>query len=315
MSELRSAWRLAYVVVGDVNLATRALAKAYHGPALGVPSSIRKLDLLADTLRISLTRAAVGPPHPTESAVITALWALPAEQRAALWLSKVECLDQAGLGSVLGLTSANAIHVAARADEWLDVTLDHDSGPLCPLEVHINDFLHHRLQDDESKDMAAHLPECVTCRTKVRAVEEVGDLKGVLDRAVPEPPLWLNVEALDARALPELEGGGPSTLQEVSNRTPAVRPLVACCVALLILGVVGLRVIGPDKTSTGSPASGNPHGILSGSAGTAIPGGLFGTSTLPPQTATTVVVTTSSIPTLTFPTVPRSAARKGTTRK
>lgn len=315
MSELRSAWRLAFVVVGDSNLATRALAKAYHGPALGVPSSIRKLDLLADTLRISLTRAAVGPPHPSDSAVITALWALPADQRAALWLSKVETLDQAGLGSVLGLTSANAIHVAARAEEWLDVTLDHDSGPLCPLEVHINDFLHHRLQDDESKDMAAHLPECVTCRSKVRAVEELDDLKGVLDRAVPEPPLWLNVEALEAQALPVLEGGGPSTLQEGSHRAPAVRPLVACSVALLILGLIGLWVIGSGKTNTVSPVSSNPHGILSGSPDTAIPGGLFGTSTLPPQTATTVVVTTSSIPTLTFPTVPPPAAHKRTTRK
>lgn len=309
--ELRAAWRLAFVVVGDAGLATRALSKAYHGPGLAVPTLDTWLDLLAKTLRISLTRVASGPPagQAVDSAVIAAMWQLPAEQRAALWLAEVESLDNVALAAVLGLTAANAGHVAGRAAEWLDVALDQDSGPLCPFEADIVDFVLGELPGDELHEFEAHLPDCATCSTKVRAYDELGDLPDVLDGAIPEPPAWLSEAALEAQGVQKLEKRLPG-LAEPGSRTPAVRPLVVCCVALIAVALVGVRLIDSEKSKTDPPAATVVRGTPVGSSGS-VPGATATTTTVPPTTATTVTVTTTSLPVLTFPTIPPGTLSRG----
>jgi len=328
--DLHDAWRLAFVVVADEELATRAVTTSFLAASPGdrgdpadisdpgdtshtnntAPTPVPRLDLLAATLRISLTRAAESPHRESESAVTTALWQLPPDQRAALWLTTVENLDNVALGSLLGLTPANASHVAGRATEWLDVALDQESGPLCPREADLDDYVRDQLPDDEADEMEAHIPGCVTCRTKARAYEELGDLKSVLMSAVPKPPAELTLRMLDSEDRPKRSSTAP-TLQEPAPRTPAVRPLVACCVALLIMGLIGLKVVGTGRTSSDPPLSSNdPSRIVPGPSNTS--GGATAANQAPP-TATTVTVTTTSLPAVTFPTIPPAAHR--TTRR
>jgi hypothetical protein len=309
---LHDAWQLAFVVVADADLATKAVTKAfidttYADVASSVPS---RLELLATTVRISLTRAAESPDRESSSAVTTALWQLPAEQRAALWLARVNELDSPSLGVVLGLTSINAGHVATRAAEWLDVALDHESGPLCPEEVRLGDFVSGHLPGDEAKEMADHLPDCPTCRTKVRAFAELTDLKAVLVAAVPEPPAGLTAETLEHQEQNE-PTNGTATLAEPPGRIPAVRPLALCCAALLIIGIIGIGLVRPGKSSSDPVVRNDPRAILPGLSTTPAGGVILGSSTnLPNGPTPTVTVTTTSVPAVTFPTIPAGGVRK-----
>jgi len=180
-ADLQAAWRLSYIAIGDQALATQATTRAYAQLAAAHPdTSPSYRDLLATTLRTSL-RAAAGAPGaaPDEvrgSAVTTAMWQLPPNQRAALWLTQVEELDDEDLGFVLGLSPANAEHVAVRAAGWLDVALDHGSGPLCQHEPKLSDFLAGNLPLVEAAEIDDHLPGCPTCLSKVNAFEELADL-------------------------------------------------------------------------------------------------------------------------------------------
>jgi anti-sigma factor RsiW len=193
----------------------------------------------------------------------------------------------------------------------LDVALDHESGPLCAQELKLPDFIDGHLPSDESEELADHLPDCETCQTKLRAFEELTDLKAVMVSAVPEPPAWLTIETMEhqERTAPT---NGTATLAEPGRRTPAVRPLAACCAALLIIGLIGVFLIRPSK-ATSDPASTNgPQAILPQLSDTSANGGLVGASSnLPAGAATTITVTTTSVPAVTFPTIPAPGAKKG----
>jgi hypothetical protein len=302
---LHDAWQLAFVVVADGALATKAVTKAFIdvSPEDDASSSPSRLELLATTLRISLTRAADNPERESESAVTTALWQLPAGQRAALWLARVNELDNGSLGTVLGLTSINAGHVATRAAEWLDVALDHESGPLCPEEGRLADFTAGRLPDAEAAELQSHLPDCPTCRTKVRAFEELADLKAVLIAAIPEPPPGLTIETLEHQER-NPNTNGTATLAEPAGRIPAVRPLAICCIALLLVGIIGISLVRPAKSSRDPVLPSDPRAILPGFSPSSSGGGVvIPSANLPNGTATTITVTTSTVPAVTFPTV------------
>ncbi|MDQ6613869.1 MAG: hypothetical protein M3083_03755 [Actinomycetota bacterium] len=304
--DLNDAWRLAFVVVADGDVATRAVTKAFFDTPPGLPgASPSRLELLAATFRVSLTGAAERPDRGSDSAVSRALWQLPPEQRGALWLAKVSELDDQSLGTVLGLTPSNAGHVATRAAEWLDVTLDHESGPLCYREPELADFIHGNLPEDKAEEMRLHLPDCPTCQAKERALEELSDLKAVLVRAVPEPPAALSLATLDEQERTPASTG-TATLAPPARQTPAVRPLAACCAALLIVGAIGLAIVRPGNASTDPARSNAPRAIVPGSSTS--PGGTSAGSTgslanVPTRSAPTVTVTTTTIPGVTFPTI------------
>jgi hypothetical protein len=305
-SDLNDAWRLAFVVVADEELATKAVTKAFLAPSpTDTGAWSLRLDLLSATLRISMTRAADNPAQESESAVTRAMWQLPPAQRAALWLAKANELDTGALATILGITSPNAEHVTARAEEWLDVALDQDSGPLCSFEAELDDFIRGQLPADEAEELAAHLPKCPTCQTKERAFHELDDLKGVLNRAVPQAPARLSLGMLSGQDRSE-PSSIPDTLQEPFRRIPAVRPLVACCIALFLIGLIGIRVVKPTRSSTDPPpTSSDPRVVVPGqSNGTVIGGAPVSPADLPGPTATIVVVTTTSVPAVTFPTLP-----------
>lgn len=302
--DVHDAWRLAYAIVADDDLATEAVRKAFVDAAPPENNaSPSRLEFLAAAFRISLTRGAENPGQESDSAVTAALWQLAPEQRGALWLAKVDELDNEALGAVLGLTAANAGHVARRAAEWLDVTLDHESGPLCPEEVRLDDFLNDRLPDDETEAMRDHVPDCPTCRTKARAFEELADLREVLLAAVPEPPPELDLEAM-GRLDRTSSAPGNATLAEPARRIPAVRPLALCCAALLILGLIGVALLRPARHAADPVSPSAPRAIVPRFSTTTVgSGGVVATTAgIPTKSATTVVVTTTSIPKVTFPT-------------
>jgi hypothetical protein len=300
--DVHDAWRLAYVVVADEALATKAVARAFVDTA-------PRLEFLAATLRISLTRAAERVDRESASSVTTALWQLRPEQRGALWLATVNDLDDPSLGAVLGLTATNAGHVARRAAEWLDVALDHESGPLCPDEPRLADFLNGRLPDDEAVEMREHVPGCPTCQTKARVFDELADLKSVLVAAVPEPPEALTVESL-RRPGREPSADGAPTLADGWPRTPAVRPLAASCAALLVLGLIGLAVVHPARHGADPARPSGVSAVVPGLPTTSATGGVVtSTASLPARSAATVAPTTTGIPAVTFPTVPAGGRR------
>jgi hypothetical protein len=304
--DLHDAWRLAYVVVADTELASRAVSKAFVEATAGDPAALpSRVELLEGTLRISLTRAAEHPPVQTESDVTVALWRLSPAQRAALWLTTVHQTDNATLGAVIGLTSANAAHVAGRAKEWLDVALDHESGPLCEREVDLEAYAGGSLGEPETKAFTEHLPTCPTCRRRLRAGKELQDLKAVLDAAVPQPPDGLTVDAL--RQEEELNPDDGIASLAGPARTPALRPLALCCAALLLVAILAIAVMHSGRRTTGSPGATDPRAILPNAARSAGAGG--SSATLPPDTVTTIAVTTTTVPTVTFPTLP-SGSRK-----
>ena len=306
-SDLQDAWRLAYVVVADGDLATKAVSNAFVGSETHERPS--RVELLESTLRISLTRAADGSDTVTDSAVTMALWQLPAQQRAALWLTTVTDLDNSTLGAVLGITPSKAGDIAERAVEWLDVALDHESGPLCEWETELADFTEHKLPPEEEKELEEHLPDCPTCRTKLRARDELSDLKAVLARAVPTAPPWLTIDTL-GREERSQESNGDATLSAVKGRTPAVRPLAACCAALVVVAVIGIAIM--RSSHNAKPVSTNdPATLLPSLSGSAVTDGVIGSSSeVPVTTATTIPVTTSSLPTLTFPTIPGRKSKR-----
>ncbi len=309
--DLHDAWQLAFVVVVDGELATKAVTKAFIDAtptdSVAAPS---RLELLAAAFRIGLTRAAESPDRESDSAVTTALWQLPAEQRGALWLAKVNELDTSALAAVLGLTAPNAGEVAARAAEWLDVALDHESGPLCSEELKLADFIAGHLPADEERAMRRHLPDCHTCQTKERAFEELADLKAVLLAAVPEPPAWLRIETLEHQER-NAPTSGTATLAEDPRRTPAFRPLAACCAILLIVGLIGMFLIRPAKGSTDPVGTNDSRAIVPQLSDTSANGALVGSSVDLPASATTITVTTTSVPAVTFPTIPAGGTKKG----
>jgi hypothetical protein len=352
-SDLRDAWRLAYLLVADRDRATTAVRRAYaEGSAAEGGQPPPRLGLLAATLRIGLAQSEQTPDLESPSAVTAALWQLAPEQRGALWLSRVNGLDDTSLGAVLGVTADNAGHVATRAAEWLDVTLDHDSGPLCPDEGRLAGYLTDRLPPEEAAEMREHVPGCPTCRAKVQAFEELADLPGVLTAAVPEPPFDLTAappgkpdrkagnggfrnsvvgRSTFARVVHRIRPhsrqrsfytgpNGSATGAEPVPRVPAVRILALCCAALLILGLLGLQLVGTGKHRTapvGPAAPAASHAILPGptatapSSGGAATSGGGSTAPAPSVAAThpTVAVTTTSIPAVTFPTLPQGGRK------
>ncbi|MDQ1427641.1 MAG: hypothetical protein QOK39_1117 [Acidimicrobiaceae bacterium] len=307
--DLQDAWRLSYVVVADGELATRAVSKAYVSAAGGdAASTPSRVELFEAALRISLTRAAESPDRETTSEVTAALWRLSGQQRAALWLTTVNQLDNSTLGAILGLTAPDAGEVAGRAKEWLDVALDHDSGPLCEFETELADFAEGKLPADEVTEIEDHLPDCPTCATRLRAREELGDLKSILTKAVPEAPPGLTFDVLELEERGDA-GEGTATLADGPGRTPALRPLAACCAALLILAVVGIALVRPGRSGGDPVRTTDSPATLSTQTNSSPAGGATGLSAnFSGGGATTITITTTSVPAVTFPTIP---GRKG----
>lgn len=305
--DLSAAWRLAYIATGDQATATEATTRAFAQVAArdagGAPSPPELLHVtLLHGLRAAADQPHAAPDEDRTSAVTTAMWQLPPNQRAALWLTQVDERDDTELGQILGLSPANAEHVAKRAAGWLDVALDHGSGPLCEHEAQLSAFADGRLPLVEAAEIDDHLPGCPTCQSKLNAFEELADLPVVLSRAVPRPPANLTAEALE-RPPPEDEplDAGPTAGGPVSP--PAVRPLAVCCAALLALGLLGALILRPARSSRQPVSTINaPAGVAPVSPGGSITGG--GPTTTSARTSTVKVTTTTLQPAVTFPTLP-----------
>ena len=258
-ADLDVAWRVAYVVSGDDVVATTETTAAFAEVAASTEGEPPRIQLLAATVRRTLERAAEnrpeGPPVAPGSAVTSALWELPARQRAALWLTEVVGLQDDDLAEVLGLTPDNVEHVAHRAARWLDVALDHKSGPLCQHEPKLADYIDGNLPLVEAAEIDDHLSGCPTCKSKVQAYEELAELPAVLDKAVPQPPTTLGAQAAD-RGETDTPTSGTERSEDRGPVPPAVRPLAACCAGLLAIGLLGAGVL---RTPNAAQPTGAGH--------------------------------------------------------
>ncbi len=240
--------------------------------------------------------------------MLSALWELPADQRAALWLTEVLDLNDRDLAKVLGLPDDDVGRVATRAARWLDVALDHKSGPLCQHEPKLADYLKGNLPAVEAAEIDDHLPGCPTCTSKAQAYEELDDLAAVLRRAVPNPPTDLATRAADRN---DGTRTSPAHAFERTGSTaalpPAVRPLAACCAGLLVIGLVGVGVVRSPK-STG-PAAGTAK--VSSTVQTVLPAASSDVAGVPSVPATTSgpATTSTTALTVTFPTLPPGGTR------
>jgi hypothetical protein len=287
--QVAGAWQLAYVLTKDTNAATDAAVRAFTQVASTPPPDGRfRIPLLFATRQAAGDGGEAGETDldfdlPT---VTAGFWHLPGEERAALWLTQ-EGLGTEDLGLVLGVSTETAIYLVDRAVDWLEVSVDQTSGPLCAREPKLPAYLQGELNRAETASMDRHIARCPTCRPRLEALRELDDLGPAVEMAVPAPPPGLAAQAIDHWKSQEV----PDTTDEPPTgmlRSSAVRALAACCGGLLLLGVLGMGVVRPI-------ASASPSGPTSV---TVAPSTTTPTTVAPTTTSTTVA------PPVTFPTRP-----------
>jgi hypothetical protein len=289
--DLDIAWRLAYVMLVDESAAADAARQAFaHTVGNDSIEDADRIHLLATTMRLTADRAGEGPD--VDRPLVSAFWRLPVDQRAALWLSAVERLEDTELAEVLGVSPTNASHLASEAKDWIEVVMEGTSGPLCPQETNLADYLQGGMGASRAAALRRHIRTCPTCRSRVESYEEFADLKDVLRNALPDAPETLTTGALDEFN----EEDGYPVIDLDDPRRPAlpipVRWLAGCCAGLLLLGFVGLGVI-----HRASSSGGTAHNVPSVS--TTLPGN-EPTTTAPPASTPN-----APAPPVTFPTAPQ----------
>jgi hypothetical protein len=289
---MAGAWQLAFVLTHDQEAANDTALQAFVDVAGDPPTDGRfRIPLLAAVVRISgaqtqqKTQDRDGASRRPE--VAANFWHLQAPQRAALWLTQ-EGMDVPRLATVLAIPEKDAGTLVDEALQWLEANIDQVSGPLCPLEPSVPAYLDGELLPDQAMDMDDHVPTCPTCRARIDAREGLAELGPIVDNAVPPPPGGLALRAFDRLEEQQAQSAAVVESRRFSDWR-SLRPLAACCAALLLLGLLGLGVVRPvasaAKTSPFSPSVST----------TVAP-----TPATPPATAPTTSTTLS--PAVTFPT-------------
>jgi len=113
----------------------------------------------------------------------------------------------------------------------------------------------------------------------------------------------MSVDAMERRP-PDLEAPDPEPHWERIGRPAAVRPLALCCAVLLALGVAGVGILQPAR-STSVPVNTSDTGAGAGATQVTPSGGPLSTGTVTVAPSITVASTTTTVqPAVTFPTVP-----------
>jgi hypothetical protein len=291
--QVAGAWQLAYVLTKSADTATDAAVRAFTQVASTPPPDGRfRIPLLFATRQAAGDGGEAGVTDldldlPT---VTAGFWHLPGEERAALWLTQ-EGLGTEDLSLVLGVSADTATYLVDRAVDWLEVSVDQTSGPLCAREPKLPAYLRGELNRAETASMDRHIARCPTCRPRLEALRELDNLGPAVEMAVPAPPPGLAAQAIDywkSQEVPEKVEEPPTGIL----RSPVVRALAACCGGLLLLGVLGMGVVRP--VASASPSS--PTTVTVAPSTTAPP-------TVPPTTARPTTSTTVAPP-VTFPTSP-----------
>jgi hypothetical protein len=292
--QMAGAWQLAYVLTNDSEGANEAALQAFVDVAGDPPADGHfRIPLLAAVVRITGAEGEPTEPEDEEARlpeVVANFWHLSGKQRAALWLTQ-EGMEVEELATVLAISTGEAGILVDEALDWLEASIDQVSGPLCPSEPSVPDYLEGALPPDQAMEMDEHVPTCPTCRARIEAIEGLAELGPVVDNAVPTPPAGLALRAFDRWEEELAESAAVAESRRFADWR-STRPLAACCGGLLLLGIIGLGVVKPvaSATSKGSAP------VVSSVTTTVAPATVPQTIVIPTTTSTTLA------PPVVFPT-------------
>jgi hypothetical protein len=225
-ADLAAAWRLAFAVCGEQSGADAAAEAAVAAQVswLGPPSPI---ELLSATYRevepigfAALPGSAADPLH-------DAWWALPMDQRAALWLRLADKRSSTVVAEILSLAPGAVTSLADAAQDQMVPTPVSDA---CPSRADLTAYVAGALPSEERTVIGDHVPECDTCADRLGLVERLQSLGDPESGPVPiatdagrlalDKYLLAGAEALDGDPIDE----EPVQRREPTRPEPPVLP-------------------------------------------------------------------------------------------
>lgn len=180
-ADLAAAWRLAYAVCGAADGADAAAEAAVAAQVswLGPPSPV---ELLTATYRevepAATTEWADGEVDP----LLDAWWSLPVDQRAALWLYRVEGRSSTVAAEILSMAPSAVVSLAESAQDRI---VAGGAGQDCPPRPVLERQGAGDLSLREADALTAHLDGCQTCTERLTLARRLVDLGNPVTGPVP----------------------------------------------------------------------------------------------------------------------------------
>ncbi|MDQ6838365.1 MAG: hypothetical protein M3137_08570 [Actinomycetota bacterium] len=180
-ADLAAAWRLAFAVCGEQAVADAATEAAVASQVswLGPPSPI---ELLSATYREVEPLLSSATPDGGSDPLLTGWWALPMDQRAALWLRVAERRSSTLAAEILCLAPGA---VTSLVDTAQDQLVPAGATDDCPSRQELAAWVNSTLPAAEGVAMREHVPACDTCEQRFSLVERLQALGDPLTGPVP----------------------------------------------------------------------------------------------------------------------------------
>lgn len=161
-----AAWRLAMALLGDSGEATGTVESVVDAQLawMGIPTEIELLGAVARHV------TAPAPGRETDDASpVARYWALPAEERAALWLCGPGGYGSNDAGEILGLAAGAVLAVAERGRQGV---LPPAAGAACPSTARLREYLFEDQPLSVARRIDSHLLACPACKQRAAAIED-----------------------------------------------------------------------------------------------------------------------------------------------
>ncbi|MDQ2729311.1 MAG: hypothetical protein M3Y91_15950, partial [Actinomycetota bacterium] len=171
-ADLAAAWRLAFAVCGEQTGADAAAEAAVAAQVswLGPPSPI---ELLSATYREVEPIGFVASPPGMADPLHQAWWALPMDQRAALWLRLADNRSSTVVAEILSLAPGAVTSLADAAQDRLVPTAASAS---CPSRAELTAYVTGSQAAAETAVIGDHVTGCETCANRLALVERLQTL-------------------------------------------------------------------------------------------------------------------------------------------
>lgn len=153
-------------LLGDSGEATGTVESVVEAQLawMGIPTEIELLGAVARHVTVP------APPREADEASPAArFWALPAEERAALWLCGPGGYGPTDAGEVLGLASGAALAALERAREGV---LPPAAGAACPSTARLREYLFEDQPLSVARRIDSHLLACPACKARAAGIED-----------------------------------------------------------------------------------------------------------------------------------------------
>ena len=171
-ADLAAAWRLAFAVCGEKSGADAAAEAAVAAQVswLGPPSPI---ELLGATYREVEPIGYASLPGSVADPLHDAWWALPMDQRAALWLRLADKRSSTVVAEILSLAPGAVTSLANAAQDQMVPDAASDA---CPTRADLTAYVAGSLPAEERAVIAEHVPGCDSCAHRLALVERLQSL-------------------------------------------------------------------------------------------------------------------------------------------